>query len=173
MKNWSIAFLFTAVFFTMSVPQGVVADGMPDEARPARRARHQAVQEKEEVPPPPAPPACVSRSEQPKVRIVSWNPRQKVSKFLGEITECVTTQWDIIKMLPGPNVINVEYPSEQEQWGYLWMWDYKLKNPIEDTVILMDNPGKRVQRYQKPVELYIVFNENDVVEKVSMNLVRK
>ena len=92
---------------------------------------------------------------------------------MGTITECVTTMWDMLKILPGPNIINVEYPSEKEQWVYSWMWSYKLKNPIEDTIILMDNDGKRIMKGKNPVELYIVFNEDDVVEKVEMNLIKK
>ena len=122
---------------------------------------------------PPLPPSCVSSSVHPKVRIVSWNPTQKVEKFLGEITECVTTMWDVLKILPGPNIINVVYPSEKEQWGYSWLWSYKLQNPIEQTIILMDKPGKRIMKGKNPVELFLVFNENDVVERISMTLVKK
>jgi hypothetical protein len=171
MKNRSLFFSFLTLVLVISFPQWIQADGMPEEAAP-RRVRHHAV--KEEAPPPAPPaPTCVSRSEDPKVRIVSWDPKQKVSKFLGEITECVTTQWDILKLLPGPNIINVEYPSEKEQWAYYWLWSYKLKNPIEDTIILMDHPGQRIHKGKDPVELYLVFNKNDVVEKVSMQLIEK
>lgn len=171
MKNRSLFFLILTLLFGMSVPQWAAADGMPDEGAAPRRVRRQMV--KEEPIPEPAAPACVSRSADPKVRIVSWDPKQKVSKFIGEITECVTTQWDVLKMLSGPNIINVEYPSEHEQWGYSWLWSYKLKNPIGETIIEMDEPGKRVLSGKNPVELFLVFNRDDVVEKVSMVLVEK
>ncbi len=161
-----------ALTLTWFTPLSSNADGYPEEFRPPvkRRAARPVVQ----APPPlPAEPTCVPSSRQPEVRITSWNPDQKVSKFLGSITECVTTMWDVIKLLPGPNIINVEYPSEKEQWGYFWLWSYKLQNPIEDTVILMDNPGKRIMKGKNPVELFIVFNEDDVVEKVEMTLIKK
>jgi hypothetical protein len=169
MKNRYLSILILTLVFGMLAPQGLKADGPSEEPKP-RRVRHQAM--KNEVPPPPPAPTCVSRSADPKVRIVSWSPKQKVSKFLGEITECVTTQWDILKMLSGPNIINVEYPSEKEQWAYYWLWSYKRENPVEDTIIMMDDPGRRIQRGKNPVELYLVFNENDIVEKVAMVLVK-
>lgn len=118
-------------------------------------------------------PVCTPSSSKPKIQIVSWEPRQKAKKILGSIMECVTTQWDILKLLPGPNVIGVEYPSEHERWGYIWMWAYELENPIGETLILMDKPGKRLRKGKNPVEFYITFNELDVVEKVEMVLVKK
>jgi len=108
-----------------------------------------------------------------KVHIFSWNPRQKVKKFLGTIIEGTTDQWDIMRLLAGPNIIGVTYPEEKEMWGYLWMWSYKLQNPLEQTLILMDKPGKRIMKGKNPVELYLVFNENDVVERMDMILVKK
>ena len=53
------------------------------------------------------------------------------------------------------------------------MWSYKLANPIEDSIIMMDKPGKRVMKGKDPVELYITFNEHDVVESVEMDLIKK
>jgi len=167
-----MARIILPLFLILSFMAPVIAqaDGYPEDLRPKRRYRPKKV---EEPPPPPPEPTCVSRSRSPKVRLVSWNPEQKVSKFLGEITECVTTMWEVLKILPGPNIINVEYPSEKEQWGYSWLWRYKLKNPIEDTLILMDNSGKRIMKGKNPVEFWIVFNEDDVVEKIEMTLVKK
>lgn len=155
---------------TFLAPVTLRADGYPEDLQPKRRYRPAKV---EEPPPPPPEPTCVPTSRDPKIRVVSWNPHQKASKILGSITECVTTMWDMLKLLPGPNIINVEYPSEKEQWVYSWKWSYKLRNPIEDTLILMDNDGKRIMKGKDPVELYIVFNEDDVVEKVEMNLIKK
>lgn len=146
------------------------ADGYPEDLRPRRRARQAKV---EEPPEPPPPPSCVSTSREPKVRIVSLNPKQKIDKIMGAITECVTTQWDVMALLAGPNIIGISYPDEKERWGYLWMWSYDLKNPLGDTLILMDNPGKRITKGKNPVELYITYNENDIVERVEMYLVKK
>ena len=166
MKRIILPLLLMATFL---VPAISFSGGYPEDLQPRRRYTPKA----EEPPPPPLEPTCISRSRDPKVRVVSWVPDQKVSKFLGSITECVTTQWEVLKLLPGPNIINVEYPSEKEQWGYSWLWAYKLQNPIEDTIIMMDEPGKRIQKGKNPVELYIVFNEDDIVEKIEMILVKK
>lgn len=164
--------VFAAILFLAMTPITVQAGGFPEGYEPVvkRRPVRRAPPPEPELPPEPT---CVPRSRTPEVRITSWDPNQKVSKFLGTITECVTTQWDIIKMLPGPNIINVEYPSENEQWGYSWLWRYKLQNPIGDTIIMMDNPGKRIKKGKDPVELFIVFNDDDVVEKIEMTLVKK
>jgi len=161
-----------ALTLTALIPLSAGADGFPEGYEPVVKHRAPRRVQKEE-PPAPAQPTCVPTSRSPKVRIASWDPNQKISKFLGSITECVTTMWDVLELLPGPNIINVDYPSEKEQWGYSWLWSYKLQNPIEDTIIMMDNPGKRIMKGKKPVELFIVFNENDVVEKVEMTLVKK
>jgi hypothetical protein len=161
MKRITLPFLFLLLLGVV-VPQWVSADGMPNEARPHYRRARPIV--KEEV---------MAVSQEPKVRVVSWDPDQKVEKFLGELTECVTTQWDVLKLLSGPNIINVEYPTEKEQWGYSWLWSYDLKNPIGNTIISMNEPGKRILRGKNPVELFLVFNENDVLEKISMTLVEK
>lgn len=120
----------------------------------------------------PPPPTCVASSPRQKVRIVSWNPKQKVEKFLGAITECSTNQWDILKLLSGPNTIGVSYPEEKEMWGYLWLWGYQLGNPLGTTLILMDNPGKRIRKGKNPVELYLTFSENDMVERIEMLLIK-
>lgn len=166
MKPLLLSLTLMATFLLPAISH---SDGYPEDLRPRRHYAPKA----EEPPPLPPEPTCVSRSRHPEVRVVSWNPDQKVSKFLGTITECVTTQWDVLRILPGPNIINVEYPTEKEQWGYSWMWSYKLQNPIEDTIILMDDPGKRIQKGKNPVELFLVFNEDDVVEKIDMTLVKK
>lgn len=117
-------------------------------------------------------PVCNPSSPHPKIQIVSWQPHQKASKIIGTLRECVTTMWDVLALLPGPNVIDVEYPSEKERWGYIWMWSYKLANPVEDSIILMDKPGKRLRKGKNPVELYLVFDKNDVLEKVEMIFVK-
>ncbi len=170
-RTISIAFLF--VLALPCLPRGASADGYevaPSTPKVKRRAARPAPAAEPEVPPPPS---CVSRSQQPKIRIVSWDPKQKAEKFIAEITECVTTQWDMLKMLSGPNIINVEYPSEKEHWEYHWLWSYKLQNPIGNTLIMMDNPGKRIMKGKNPVELSVVFNKDDVVEKVSMVFIKK
>jgi len=118
-------------------------------------------------------PVCVSKSQHPKVRLLSWNPDQKVSKFLGVIQECVTNQWDVLRLLSGPNAINLRYPEEHERWSYIWLWSYDLQNPMEETIIKMDKPGKRILKGKNPVELYITFNKDDIVERVEMNLIKK
>ena len=76
-------------------------------------------------------------------------------------------------MLSGPNAIGLHYPDEREMWSYLWIWSYKLANPVEDTVIYMDHPGKKVLKGKDPVELHITFNEQDVVERVVLALIKK
>jgi hypothetical protein len=121
----------------------------------------------------PPPPACIPSSEHPKVNIIAWDSARKVSTILGAIQECVTTQWDILKLFSGPNTIGLHYPDEKEMWGYRWMWSYKLKNPIEDTIIYMDHPGKRLMKGKNPVNLLITFNKDDVVERVELNLIKK
>ncbi len=152
------------------LPNLVKADGLPEEPRPVRR-HHVRNVPAPEIPPPA--PVCVPSSDHPKVKLVSWDPVQKVSKILGVIQECVTNQWDVIKLLSGPNTIGLHYPDEKEMWGYQWLWSYKLKNPIEDTLIFMDYPGKRLMKGKNPVELYITYNQDDVVERVEMILVKK
>lgn len=127
----------------------------------------------EELPLAPSAPICSPSSAQAPIKIISWDPEQKAEKILGALEPCVSTQWDVLKLLSGPNAIGLTYPEEKEQWSYLSLWSYKLKNPIEETVILMDNPGKRVMRAKEPVELKIVFNEQDLVERVEMNLIKK
>jgi len=144
------------------------ADGGAPEA--SHHRVHSSAQKFQEVPPAPV---CTSKSANPKVRLVAWDPKQKVDKFLGELQECVTTQWDVLKMLSGPNTIGLHYPEEHEMWGYLWLWNYKLQNPIGDTIIEMDHPGKRVQKGKNPVELRLTFNSDDVLERVEMDLIKK
>jgi len=148
------------------------ADG-PAVPPPHVRVNHVFHSKAAEEPPIPPEPVCHSQSTNPKVRLISWDPDQKVSKFIGEIQECVTTQWEVLRLLSGPNAINLRYPEEHERWGYLWLWAYKLQNPMEDTMILMDNPGKRILKGKNPVELYITFNKDDVVERVEMDLIKK
>jgi hypothetical protein len=123
--------------------------------------------------PVPAAPTCVPNPEGHTVKLMSWEPKQKIAKFLGVLKECETTQWDVLKLLSGPNAIGLHYPDEKEMWSYLWMWSYDLKNPIEDTVIMMDQPGKRMKKAKNPVELYLVFNKQDVLERAYMILVKK
>ncbi len=168
MKNPLLLF---ALVGTLLLPQFASADGPSDEPKPVRR-NYRGAKAIEEAPPPAAP-ICIPKSESPKVKILSWNPTQKVSKFLGEIQECVTTQWDVLRLLSGPNAISLRYPEERETWGYLWLWRYKLQNPIGDTLIMMDKPGKRLMKGKNPVELYLTFNENDVVERIDMALIKK
>lgn len=170
MKRLLLSLLLSASLLIPLLPQLSEAGGYPEDLRPRKRRRAAKV---EPPPEPTLPPSCVPSSQDPKIRIVSWDPHQKASKIMGEITECVSTMWDVLRILPGPNIINVTYPSEKEQWGYSWMWSYHLQNPIEDTIILMDHPGKRIVKGKKPVELYIVFNEEDVVERISMILIKK
>jgi hypothetical protein len=147
------------------------ADGIPEEPAPVqhRVKRYSRVVE-EPIPPPPA---CVSHSQTPKVKLVSWDPKQKVAKFLGVLHECSTNQWDVLKLLSGPNAISLRYPEEKEMWSYLWLWSYKLQNPMEETVILMDKNSKRIRKGKNPVELYLTFNKEDVLERVEMILVKK
>lgn len=153
-------------------PQLGWTDGPAEPIAPASRKAHRTARVKEEAPPP-APPACIPKSEASKVKLLSWDPKQKVSKFLGVIQECVTTQWDVLRMLSGPNAIGLRYPEEREMWSYLWLWRYDLANPMQDTIISMDKPGKRVLKGKNPVELYITFNEQDVVERVELDLIKK
>ena len=170
MKKFSLFLL--GMFLLNTGATRVWADGMPETpVAPTHHYRHK-ISKKEEALPPPAP-VCTPHSDHPKVKLVSWNPTQKVSKFLGVIEECVTTQWDVLRLLSGPNILGLHYPEEKEMWGYTWLWNYKLKNPIEDTLILMDRPGKRIMKGKNPVELYITFNKEDVVERVEMILIKK
>jgi hypothetical protein len=132
---------------------------------------HSTESELDEIIPPP--PVCSSQSPDPKVKIMTWEPRQKVAKFLGSITECQSSQLDILELLGGPNVISYDYRSGKEKWGYTQMWNYQLQNPLEETIILMDKPGKRIKKSNKRmVELNLLFNEQDVVESVEILLVR-
>ncbi len=165
-------YLFTLGLIALTaLPTLSFADGPAEVFEPVRRHRRAAGVVKEEVPP--APLICVPSSENPKVKIVSYNPKQKVGKFLGALQECVTNQWEVMRLLSGPNAIGLRYPEEKQMWSYLWLWRYDLKNPIEDTVIKMDNPGKRIQKGKQPVELYLTFNADDVLERVEMRLIKK
>jgi hypothetical protein len=139
--------------------------------RPTHRRHGRAAVKKIEEPAPQ--PACVPSQEGRTVKLMSWEPKQKIAKFLGVLKECETTQWDVLKLLSGPNAIGLHYPDEKEMWSYLWMWSYDLKNPIEDTIILMDQSGKRMKKGKNPVELYLVFNKQDVLERAYMILVKK
>jgi len=157
--------------FILAVPLISFADGYPEDLRPTRKRAYRAPVEESPLPTPE--PSCVATSSLPKIQVISLNAKIKAKKFLGEIKECVTTQWEVMKLLAGPNTIGLTYPEEKEMWGYLWMWRYDLKNPIGETLILMDKPGKRIMKGKNPVELYITFNENDVVEGIKMVLVKK
>ncbi len=146
------------------------ADGYVEApGRPARSHRA-AAQEPEPIP---AAPVCSPHSPARKIQLVSFDPNQKAGKIVGAIQECVTTMYDVLKLLSGPNTIGLKYPEEKEQWGYLWLWSYKLQNPIEDSIIMMDHTGKRIKKGKNPVELYITFNDHDVVESVEMDLIKK
>lgn len=147
------------------------ADGMPESPTTGgRRHRPARVSAAEPLPPPPT---CVSKSPARKIELVSFDPNQPAGKIVGSIQECVSTMYDVLKLLSGPNTIGLKYPEEHEQWGYYWLWSYQLANPIEDSIILMDKPGKRIMKGKDPVELYITFNEHDVVEAVEMDLIKK
>jgi len=123
--------------------------------------------------PAPAAPTCTSKSPGRKIQLISFNPEQKAGKVVGAIQECVSTMYDVLQLLSGPNSIGLKYPEEKEQWGYLWLYRYKLQNPIEDTMILMDHPGSRIKKGKDPVELYITFNDHDIVDSVEMDLIKK
>jgi hypothetical protein len=162
--------LVLALATLVSSPALVQADGVYQESAPARRSRPARVSAAEPLPPPPT---CSSHSPSRKIELVSFNPNQPAGKIVGSIQECVSTMYDVLKLLSGPNTIGLKYPEEREQWGYYWLWSYKLQNPIEDSIILMDKPGKRIMKGKDPVELYITFNEHDVVESVEMDLIKK
>ena len=146
------------------------ADGMPEEPAPVRRHRQAKVIVTEPVV---AVPVCVAHSPARKIELISFNPNQPAGKIVGSIQECVTNMYDVLKLLSGPNIIGLKYPEEKEQWVYHWLWSYKLQNPIEDSIILMDKSGKRIMKGKDTVELYITFNEHDVVESVEMDLIKK
>jgi len=162
-----ILFLFTlCALITPSIP-AFSDGGAVEPVHHYRRAKVSKVEVIETAP------VCVAKSDNPKVKLVSWDPDQKVSKFLGELQECVTTQWDVLRLLSRPNAIGLHYPEEHEMWGYLWLWRYKLQNPMEDTVIMMDHPGKRIMSGKDPVELRLTFNRDDVLERIDLDLIKK
>lgn len=163
--------LSLSLMATLAFPVIVHADGVP--VAPGPEKHYRVSRAKKVVEPTPPPPACVPSADNAKVKLISWDPKQKVAKFLGVLKECSTTQWDVMKLLAGPNTIGLHYPEEKEMWGYLWLWSYKLQNPIEETVILMDKEGKRIKKGKNPVELYLTFNRDDVLERVEMVLVKK
>lgn len=159
-----------ALFSFVLLPALSHADGYVEETSRPRRSNRAAAAPEEPVPPAPT---CVPKSSGKKIDLVSFDPKQRAGKVVGSIQECVTTMYDVLRLLSGPNVINLKYPEEKEQWGYLWLWSYQLQNPIEDSIILMDNSGKRIKKGKNPVELYITFNEHDVVDSVEMDLIKK
>lgn len=164
--------IFSLALFSFALlPALSHADGYIESSTPAKRSyRKAAAQEAEPIPPAPT---CTSQSPGKKIELVAFDPKQPAGKIVGSIQECVTTMYDVLRLLAGPNVINLKYPEEKEQWGYLWLWSYQLKNPIEDTIILMDKTGKRIKKGKNPVELYITFNKQDVVDSVEMDLIKK
>ncbi len=103
----------------------------------------------------------------------SWYPAQFAKKFLNRVKIGESTQIDILKLLSGPNIITLEYPSEREMWVYHWLWSYDLRYPIEDTLVKMDHPGRRMLRGKNPVELEIVFNDKDIVSDIRMRLIKR
>lgn len=168
MKKSLLALSLAALVFSPALGR---ADGMPEEAAPVRHHHRQArVTAAEPLPPPPT---CVSHSPARKIEFVSFNPDQPAGKIVGSIQECVSDMYDVLRLLSGPNIIGLKYPEEKEQWAYFWLWSYKPQNPIEDSIILMDQSGKRIRKGKDPVELYITFNEHDVVESVNMDLIKK
>ncbi|HCU26005.1 MAG TPA: hypothetical protein DF383_13390 [Deltaproteobacteria bacterium] len=166
-RSQFISLLFFFLISLSLLSTSAHADGVV-ESRP-RRSRHSVHKAEGPVPAP----SCVSRSPARKIELLSYNPDQRASKIIGAIQECSTTMFDVLRLLSGPNTIGLKYPEEKEQWGYLWLWAYKLQNPIGETVIQMDQPGKRIQKGKNPVELYITFNEHDVVERVDMHFIKK
>ncbi|MCP5467731.1 MAG: hypothetical protein H7A32_00490 [Deltaproteobacteria bacterium] len=121
----------------------------------------------------PPPPVCSSQSPDPKIKIMTWEPRQKLAKFLGSITECQSDQLDVLELLGGPNVIGYDYRTGKEKWSYTQMWNYKLQNPKEESIVLMSKPGKRIKKAKKRmVEVNLVFNENDIIESMEVLLIR-
>jgi len=107
------------------------------------------------------------------LQLISWYPTQPAKKILNRIKIGQTNQLDILKLLSGPNIIGLDYPSEQEKWVYYWIWAYDLRYPIEDTLVKMDHPGRRLLRGKNPVELEIIFDDKDVVADVRMRLIKR
>ena len=159
-----------ALFSLILLPVLSYADGYVEQPTHSRRNYRESSKAPEPIP---APPTCVSRSPGRKVELVGFDPDQRAGKIVGSIQECVSTMYDVLRLLSGPNIIQLKYPEEKEQWGYVWLWRYKLQNPIEDTIIMMDNSGKRIKKGKDPVELYITFNEHDIVDSVEMDLIKK
>src|SRR5262245_3304391 len=129
---------FLTLFFLSGLPFLTHADVGPETPRRHRHGHAAAAPSG----PIPAAPTCKSSSPGKKLQLVSFEPHQRAGKIVGSIQECVTTMYDVLHLLSGPNTIGLKYPEEKEMWGYVWLWSYKLQNPIEDTIILMDNSGK-------------------------------
>ncbi len=162
--------LSLALSASVLLPSLSRADGYVE--APTIKAHRRAAATKYTEPAPSAP-TCTSKSPGRKIQLISFNPKQPAGKVVGSIQECVSTMYDVLKLLSGPNSIGLKYPEEKEQWGYLWLYSYKLANPIEDTMILMDHPGKRIKKGKDPVELYVTFNDHDIVDSVEMDLIKK
>ena len=86
------------------------ADGVYQEPAPARRSRPARVSAAEPLPPPPT---CSSKSPARKIELVSFDPNQPAGKVVGSIQECVTTMYDVLHLLSGPNTIGLKYPEER------------------------------------------------------------
>ena len=102
------------------------------------------------------------------LQLIFFYPTQPPKKNLQQ-----NKKIDILKLLSGPNIIGLDYPSEQEKWVYYWIWAYDLRYPIEDTLVKMDHPGRRLLRGKTPVELEIIFDDKDVVADVRMRLIKR
>lgn len=107
------------------------------------------------------------------LQLISWNPTQPAKKFLNKIKIGETTQLEILKLFSGPNIIQRQYPEDREMWVYHWLWSYDLKYPIEETLIKMSNPGRRILRGRNPVELEVMFGKNDIVEDFKVKLIKR
>ncbi len=106
-----------------------------------------------------------------KVQAIGYESTVPQNRILDNLKEGVTDQIEVLKLLSAPNVIT-RSPQDKETWIYNWMWSYQNEENPDQTLFLMDRPGKRVRRNKKPVSLTITFNKKDIIESYNIKLIK-
>ncbi|MCB1214038.1 MAG: hypothetical protein KDK66_01050 [Deltaproteobacteria bacterium] len=97
------------------------------------------------------------------IEVMSYDERVPAGRILDSLPQG-TGMLKVLKLFSGPNIISRDNVSGDEIWKYDGLWGLKIKNPLRDSIILMDSPGKRVKKPSQ-VTLTIRFDDEDRVKE--------